>query len=225
MEKRRKLIIVGCGETASIAYEFFSIDSRYEPICFAIDNSYINSNFMYGLPVESIDNLINKYSPSEHDVFVAISSKQLNYPRALMCLRIKQIGYKLATFISSEASVWRNVEIGENCLVLPQTILQPFSIIKNNVFMWVRCNIGHRSVIEDNNFLATADVAGFSKVKNNCFLGVHSIIGDEVEVSENNFIGMGCCISRNTKPNSMYVGNPAKKQPITSFQYLGISNR
>lgn len=223
MQKIKKLIIAGCGETALLANEFFSCDSGYEPVCFAVDGEFTqDQKTLCGLPLENLEGIEDKYDPSTHDVFVAVSSKQLNYPRTALCRRMKTKGYRLASYVSSEASIWRNAEIGENCFVLSQTIMQPFSSIGNNVFLWVRSNIGHRAVVEDNNFLATVDVAGFSRVGHNCFLGVHSIVADEISVGCDNFIAMGCCLAKNTKPDSLYVGNPAKKQPVSAREFCGV---
>ncbi len=37
MGKTRKLIIVGAGEFAEIAYEYFSYDSEYDVVAFAVE--------------------------------------------------------------------------------------------------------------------------------------------------------------------------------------------
>lgn len=226
MQKVKKLIIAGGGETALLANEYFSCDSGYEPVCFAMDKNVLpESKTMAGLPVECLDDIENKYDPSAYDVFVAVSGKQLNYPRTELCRRMKEKGYKLASYVSSDCSIWRTAEIGDNCFVLSQTILQPFSRICDNVFLWVRSNIGHRSVVEENCFLATVDVAGFSRVGHNSYLGVHSIVADERIIGHDNYLGMDCCIAKNTKPNSLYVGNPAKKQPISAREFCGVEER
>lgn len=52
----KKLVIVGIGETAKLAYEYFSYDSDYDVIAFAADTTYIESNSeLNGLPVVDIN--------------------------------------------------------------------------------------------------------------------------------------------------------------------------
>lgn len=38
--KKEKLIIIGEGETANIAYEYFTFDSEYEVIAFSVERNY-----------------------------------------------------------------------------------------------------------------------------------------------------------------------------------------
>ena len=41
MNKTKKLIIVGAGETANLAYEYFTFDSEYEVCAFSANKDYI----------------------------------------------------------------------------------------------------------------------------------------------------------------------------------------
>ena len=40
MGKTRKLVIVGAGEFAEITYEYFTFDSEYEVVAFAVEKEY-----------------------------------------------------------------------------------------------------------------------------------------------------------------------------------------
>ena len=40
-EDKKKLVIVGAGEFAEIAYEYFTYDSDYEVVGFAVEKAYI----------------------------------------------------------------------------------------------------------------------------------------------------------------------------------------
>ena len=42
MEKTRKLVIVGAGEFGEIAYEYFTFDSEYEVVAFAVEKAFKN---------------------------------------------------------------------------------------------------------------------------------------------------------------------------------------
>ncbi|NBL01136.1 MAG: sugar O-acyltransferase, partial [Erysipelotrichia bacterium] len=44
MEKTKKLIIVGSGETGLIAYEYFQFDSSYEVVAFSVNEQYITES-------------------------------------------------------------------------------------------------------------------------------------------------------------------------------------
>lgn len=51
MKKTHKLVLVGAGEFALIALEYFTWDSPYEVVAFAVDRGYITEPTIEGLPV------------------------------------------------------------------------------------------------------------------------------------------------------------------------------
>ena len=42
--KSKKVIIIGIGETADLAYNYFMLDSEYEVVAFATDKEYIKAD-------------------------------------------------------------------------------------------------------------------------------------------------------------------------------------
>ena len=220
----KKLVIVGIGETAKLAYEYFSYDSDYNVVAFAADTAYIENGMkLSDLPVVDVNCLEGLYSPDEYSVFVAISGSHLNRNRTSVYKRIKDKGYKMASYISSRAFVWRNVEIGDNCFILENNTLQPFTKIGNNVTLWSGNFIAHSSTVEDNCFITShVAVSGFCKIGTNTFIGVNSSIVDEAIVSEDNFIIMGSVITKNTEPDRVYRGNPAVEQKVTAKRYCKV---
>ena len=81
-----KLIIVGDSAFAEIAYEYFTHDSNYEVVAFSVEDKFLSKNFLFGLPVIPFENLEQKYSPKEHQIFVAITYTQLNRLRTRLCI-------------------------------------------------------------------------------------------------------------------------------------------
>lgn len=223
MNKSKKLVIAGAGETGRLAYEYFTYDSDYEVAAFAVHSSFIREKSICGLPVVAFEEAEHLYPPDGFDAFAAVSSTHLNRDRTKIFRQIKEKGYRAASYISSQALVWRNAEIGENCFVLGASVMQPFSKIGNNVTLWYKSNIGHSAAVEDNCFFASASIAGFSKVGENCFLGVQVIVADNVKIAKDNFIGMGSVITKSTKENSVYKGNPAiRVKDFTAAFFCGV---
>ncbi|MBO4644653.1 MAG: acetyltransferase [Alphaproteobacteria bacterium] len=220
MNKTKKLVIVGTSPIGQLAYEFFTHDSEYEVAAFTVNESFLTGNEFQGLPVTAFETVETVYPPAEYEMFVALGSGHLNRDRTRLYQQAKAKGYRLATYVSSEASVWHNVEIGENCLILPQAMVQPFAKIGNNVFLWYGCHIGHHSTVEDNCFLAISATAGFSAVGKNSFVGVYACVGDNVTVAEDNYLAMGAVVGKKTLPNSVYRGNPAQRNKIVSAKAL-----
>ena len=114
MEKTKKLIIVGSGETGLIAYEYFQYDSEYDVVAFSVNEQYMTNTTVNNLPVVPFETLENNFAPNDFEIYVAISSGKLNRNRTHVYHEVKAKGYKCATYISSKAFVWSNVELGEN---------------------------------------------------------------------------------------------------------------
>lgn len=218
-----KIVIVGIGETANLAYEYFTHDSNFDVVAFAADKNYITDSEFCGLPVVEIDDLQSLYPPNKYHAFVACGSGQLNYQRKNLYQRIKKMGYGFVSYISSRAFVWHNVKIGENCFIMEDNTLQPFTKVGNNVVMWSGNHLGHQSEIMDNCFITShVVISGFCKIGENTFMGVNSCVADGVSVAKDNFIAMGCVINKDTEGNAVYRGNPAIKAPISAKMFSGV---
>jgi sugar O-acyltransferase (sialic acid O-acetyltransferase NeuD family) len=216
--KTGKLVIIGGGETAGIAYEYFTEDSPYEVVAFSVERPFLKEPTAHGLPVVAFDELETHYPPTEYHAFVAISYVQLNRVRARLYQATKAKGYRLVSYVSSRAFVWKNVSIGENTFVFENNVVQYHAKIGNDVILWSGNHIGHQSVIHDHAYLSShVVVSGFCEIGESCFLGVNACLGDHVTVGRDCLIGMGAVVVRNTEPGKVYVGNPAKPMQQDAF--------
>ena len=221
--KNKKLIIIGAGETANLAYEYFTHDSEYEVVAFCVNSEYKKLDFFHSLPVIEYEKLLELYPCNEYYVFVALAGEKLNRNRERLYLDVKKKGYNIASYVSSRAFVWGNVEIGENCFILEHNVLQPFTRIGNNVIMWSGNHLGHQSVVCDNCFVSShCVIAGFCEIGANSYLGINCSIGDNVKIGRDNYIGMGAIIVKNTKQGSFYSGEHSKRLPVTSYEFFSI---
>ena len=220
----KKLIIIGTGEIASNAYEYFKHDSEYEIVAFSENNEFIKKQSFKDLPIIPLEEIENYYNKSSYDIFVALGDGQLNRQRTKIYKYLKNKGYNFANYISSKAFVWKNVEIGENCFILENNTIQPFVKIGNNVTLWSGNHIGHSSVIKDNCFITShVVISGMCEIGENCFIGVNSCMAANIKISPDCYIAMGSVINKNTIENNIYSGNPAKKMAITAKEYFGVN--
>lgn len=219
----KPLVIVGNGEIAEMACEYFTYDSDRDVAAFAIGADYIKASALYDRPVVPLDELASTYPPDLYDAFVAIGDGQLNRLRRRHVEGCKAMGYGLASYVSSKAFVWRNVEIGENCFILEHNVLQPFTTIGDNVTLWSGNHVGHRSVIEEDVFMSShVVVSGFCRIGARSFLGVNAALAHQVQVAADNFIAMGAVITASTEPDSIYQGNPAERRGLSAKRFCRV---
>ena len=215
MVKDKKLVIVGAGEFARIAYEYFTYDSEYEVVGFSVERDYLQETSLYEKPIVAFDEITKHFDPETHHAYVAIPASQLNRLRTRLYGEVKQKGYTCATYISSRAFVWRNAKVGENTFIFEDNTVQPFVTIGNNVILWSGNHIGHQTVIEDNCFLSShVVVSGYCRIGNSCFLGVNSTFNDKVEIPRDCIIASGTLVHKSlSEPEKVYFGSPVKEMP------------
>jgi sugar O-acyltransferase (sialic acid O-acetyltransferase NeuD family) len=223
MSESKKIVIVGDGETAELAYEYFTHDSPHEVVAFSVERAYAKKESLFGLPVVHFEEVEKAFAPADYAAFVAVSYTQLNRVRARLYQETKRKGYGLASYVSSRAFVWHNVELGENCFIMEQNVLQYAVRVGNNVVMWSGNHVGHQSVIRDNVFVSShVVISGYCEVGENCFLGVNSCLANNITIARDCLIGMGAVVNKGTEEGKVYVGNPAKPARVDSFTAFGV---
>ena len=210
----RPLVLVGAGEFAQIACEYFEHDSDYDVVAFSVECEYLAQPMLADRPVVAYETLETQYPPADVDVFVAIPASQLNRLRTRLYQDAKRRGYRFATYVSTRAFVWRNAELGENSFIFEGNVIQPFVSIGNNCILWSGNHVGHRTVVRDNVFVAShAVISGYCEIGESSFIGVNATFNDHVKVAPDNLIGAGALVTRDTEPGRIYVGSPAKMVP------------
>ena len=212
----KELIIFGNTAFAEIAYEYFTHDSDFTVVAFCVDRSYINDTEKFGLPVVAYDELEDHYLPSNTHFYVAMTYGNVNELRTKYYLQLKEQGYMPASYISSRAFIWKNVEIGEHCFIFEDNTVQPFVKVGNNVIMWSGNHIGHHSVIKDNCFISShAVISGYCTIGESSFIGVNSTFSNNIEIGHQNWVGLGAVIVRNTGDSVFFKAPKSEKSPLS----------
>jgi sugar O-acyltransferase (sialic acid O-acetyltransferase NeuD family) len=218
-----KLVIVGDSLFAEIAHEYFTHDSPYEPVAFAVEHEYRKRDELAGLPVVDFESLTSEYEPAEHSVYVAMVYTQLNRLRARLAAASKELGYSLASYVSSNAFVWRNVEMGEHCFVFEDNVVQPFVKLGHNVVLWSGNHIGHHSRIRDHVFVSShVVVSGSVDIGENSFLGVNSTLVNDITVGRDTWLGPNVTLTRDAPAGSVYRPARSERRDVSSYELLGV---
>ena len=202
----KKLFIFGTGEIAEAAHYHFSSDSNYKVEAFVDFKKYIKKKKKFGLSViefEKVDTLLPK---KDYYAFVALGYREINAFRKKIYNLLKRKKYKLASYISKNSNISKNVDIGDNCLILDNQVIHPYTSIGNNVTLWSGNIIGHHCKIENHCFITSnVVVAGNSKIGSSSFIGIKSAIRDGISVGKDCVIFMNSSISKNMPNGSTAI--------------------
>ncbi|WP_397451939.1 acetyltransferase [Pseudomonas sp. NA-150] len=214
---KNKLVIFGSGDIAQLAHFYFSSDSEFEVVAFTADADYIESPTFCGLPVVAFESVMNEFPPESHSIFVALSYSKLNLVRKEKYLAAKALGYTVASYISSKATVLNEGKIGENCFILEDNTIQPFVAIGNNVTLWSGNHIGHHSTLSDHTFIAShVVISGGVVIGEQCFIGVNATLRDHIKIGDQCVIGAGTLLLADAEPNGVYIGSSTERSKVPS---------
>ncbi len=213
----QKVILWGIGDMTQILEYYINKDNAFEICGYTLDKEYLNSNEFNGKPVVAFDEVEKVFPPSEYQMGIFMSAKNLNRIREEKFRQAKEKGYTCINYISKDASCDAQ-ETGENIFILPYSTIQPFSKIGNNVIMWPQTHIGHHTVIGDNCFLAIPKISGYCEVGKNCFLGTNSTLADHVKVGDYSIIGAGSVVTKKVKEGSVLAVKQTPKLEMSSFE-------
>lgn len=223
MKKNKKLVIVGDSAFAQVAYECFTHDSDYEVVGFAVESAYLKNKELFGLPIVSFEQIEDHFRPGEVDFYAALVYTQLNRLRTRLYESAKAKGYRPASYVSSRAFVWRNVELGEHCFIFEDNTLQPFVRIGSNVVLWSGNHIGHHSVIQDHCFIAShVVISGFCNIGSSTFMGVNATLANNVTLGEDNWIGPSVTIMRDTEPNQLFRSEQPEPAKVSARRFFKV---
>jgi sugar O-acyltransferase (sialic acid O-acetyltransferase NeuD family) len=211
------IVIFGIKDFSELAHYYLEHDSPHEVVAFSVSRDYMPEAAVFrGLPVVAFEEVQDLYPPTEYLFFVPMAPKNMNKDREEIFQAAKCKGYDCISYVSSKATLFNN-EIGENCFILEDNTIQPFTKIGNNVVLWSGNHIGHHSVIHDHvTFTSHVVMSGHCDIGSYSFFGVNSTLRDGLCIAEGTFVAMASAVLKDTEAWSVYVGNPATKSNVPS---------
>lgn len=224
MQKTHQLVIVGDSAFAEVAYECFTHDSPYEVVAFAVERAYLDKTSLFGLPVVALEDLPQHFQPGSVHFYAALVYTQLNRLRARLYQATKAMGYAPASYISSRAFVWHNVELGEHCFVFEDNTLQPFVKIGNNVVLWSGNHVGHHSRIQDHCFISShVVISGFCDIGTSSFLGVNATLANNVSIGADNWLSPSVTILKDTLPAQLIRAPKPDVHKVSTLDFFKVA--
>ena len=214
-------MIFGTGQIADVARVY--LEQAGVQICgFTVDDLFVTEAQHDGLPVVPWSTLAANYPPDAIRLFCPISYRKVNTIRKAKFEQGKSLGYNFISFIHGNC-VNNSHSVGENCFILENNVLQPFSKIGNNVVLWSGNHIGHHSSIGDHCFLAShVVISGGVTIGSRSFLGVNATVGDNTTIGEAAVVGAGALVLRDLPSESVIAAHASEISPVPSSRLRGF---
>lgn len=220
----RKIIIFGTDTLSGLA--FYQLQKIHHQVIsgFTVDDDYLTQSNFEGLPVVGFSELEKTFSPKKHRFILPVGYSRINALRAERLEQAKKKGFEIGNYVSKHACILSDTDIGENVLIFEQVIVQPFAKLGHNIILRAGANIGHHSVVGNHCFIASGVVTGGNvMIGERCFIGLGAVIRDNVNIADRTFIGAGAVVVKDTEPDGVYIGNPARRIEKTSLEVTSNS--
>ncbi len=216
----KKVVIFGTGELAQRIF-FYLKDSDDQVIAFCANKSKIDKEELLGLPVIAFENIKETFPPTEFSMFIALAYSEMNKKRTKFFNEAKNKDYELYSFVHPSTKIWDEFEMGENCFILANNVIQPFVKIGNNVLIGSNNLISHNTTIGDNCFITSnVTMGGHITMGKNCFVGLSATINQRIKIGDECIIGAGTIITKDINDKEVYAENSSKKLPQSS-EHIG----
>ena len=209
--KTGSVVIFGCGNFASLVWYCLTHDSDLRVEGFTVDRPYIGSGTHEGLPVVPFDELEAHYPPSQIDLLIPMGYSRINGVRRERFEQARARGYRFANYISSRASVWANLKMGENCIVGEHAIIQPYVSLGDNVIVRGGAHVSHHCTLASHCYVSTQGTLGSGvRMEEQAFVGVGAVLRDGLHLGARSYVGAGAVLLEDAAADSVYLGNPAR---------------
>jgi sugar O-acyltransferase (sialic acid O-acetyltransferase NeuD family) len=210
----KPVVIFGQSDFASLVRHVLSHDTSLDVAAFTVDGAYLRDERFDGLPVVAFEELQERFPPERFQMLVPLGGRGANGFRRDRYLQAKAKGYAFATYVSSRALVAPGVQIGENSMIFEGAAVQAMASVGVNCIVRTLANVSHHVRLGDHGFVAaSAVIGGGATIGERCFLGLGAVVRDGVSVAERCVVGAGAVLTRDTEPNGVYTGVPAKRGP------------
>ena len=153
---KKKLIIVGAGGHARVVLDTVLKNGDYEVIGFADDHLFTGMEVSEGYQVIASTNSLDMFRDSIDHFIVAVGD---NKARSFLFQNLKN-NYEPATIIHPDATIAKNVEIGEGTVILAQSVVNSHVKIGQNCLINSLCLIDHGTTIGEHSHIAQGTIIG-----------------------------------------------------------------
>jgi sugar O-acyltransferase (sialic acid O-acetyltransferase NeuD family) len=210
----KKIIVLGAGgsgmDILGIIYAINKEKKEWDILGFLDDNLALHGKELDGFKVlGSIDEAIN-YPDSYFISSIADPTNRI--VRRKVWDRVKKYGFRFATLVHPAAIIYKNVCIGEGCVINANCVLGSSVVLENNIHLGYSCNVAHETRIKSHCSFGTG--VNFSSgiiVGEDCYIGAGVSATHDVKIDDNILIAVGSAIIDDLKHNSqnIWIGIPA----------------
>ena len=206
------LVMVGaggtCADVLAIVDAINKVASRYRCIGVLDDNPSLAGGVSHGLPV--LGPLTPSSVPTGATLVDCLGSPRSYVGRENLLRAKGLLDLRFETLIAPSAFVAGDAQIGEGCIVYPNTVIMAGVRLGRHVTVLANCVLNHHAKVDDFSIITSGvNVSGRVSIGKACYIGAGASLIHDLAVGDRALIGLGAAVIRDVPPDTVVAGNPA----------------
>lgn len=195
------VLIYGFHQQAEQLCFYIENEGRAEVDAFVTDREYRTADEVFGKPVVCFEEALERFPPRDYKMAVSFAYQRMIHDREEKCLKSREAGYQLYTFVSQYASVFAR-SVGEGVIIYPGChIAYGVEIGDGNLFE-IGVTVAHHTVIGAWNFFGpSAAVCGDVTIGSHNFIGANATVFSGAILGEDVLVGAAAAVHRGAAEN------------------------
>ncbi len=220
-----EIVVFGNGKIAEVILRVIEDHQLFSIAAFCSDDDFVDSEEFHGYPLVRASELKDRFPPKDFKMFVALGYQDINRLREQKVSWSVQQGYELVSVIHPKASIYSDLEFGENCFIMDNVHIHPHVRIGSNTFIWSGAIVGHHTSIGNNCWLTSgANVSGVVTMGDNVFVAINGTIANEVSIGNHAFVGANVLVTKSVEPMQVLISESSKPIRLNVDQFLKFSS-
>lgn len=199
------IVLFGAGSTAEVVTAYLEAHTEHRVIAYTVDQAYLHTDRFNGQPLVAWEALPAQYPPGRVELLGPLGYHRMNRIRRERYLQAKAAGYRFASYVHPSVELLQ-VDLGDNCVILGDVRVEPYTHIGSNVTIWSKAHIGHHTWISDHCFIGPgAGLGGRSHVGERCVFAPHAALVPGVRLGNACFLGPNALVLKDAADNSVFV--------------------
>jgi len=206
------LVMVGAGGTCADVIAIVNALNRGAPRyrCVGVldDSPDLAGAMRHGLPVLGP---LAAASVPPGAVLVDCLGSPRNYTGRENLLRNKGLSnQRFETLIAPSAFVAEDAQIGEGCIVYPNTVIMAGVRLGCHVTVLANCVLNHHATVGDFTIITSGvNISGRVRIGKACYIGAGASLIHDLAIGDRALVGLGAAVIRDVPPDTVVAGNPA----------------
>jgi len=150
------------------------------------------------------ENYLNKKQTRNNYAFVTVGQIKNYKIRVELFYKIKKLGFRIPSIVSSLAYVSKHAVIGQGTIVMHGAVVNAGAVIGDNCIINTNSLIEHDVIIGNHTQISTeSTIKGGVVINDKVFIGSRAIIKNNITIGEGSIIGAGLYIKKNLNKNTL----------------------